>query len=213
MSKYLHYCHICGTMLDDADICQLTYRNNTEAKGKGKKLFDVCKPCMCRVEDMKFKMPLIKTKKPIALFLLGKKWKENGSFKSKSMYHLLPEQFDEVCSLEVPPEDIVIKTKFNKRHWTKASMAKALQNDDKFLLKAMYRLYQYQTEQEQSERRTISGNAVGFNKPDANFLSGMSRMYMANDGDVTVFSERQIDLIRRKMLKYTEQLTMMYNFN
>ena len=205
----MYYCHICGNMLNKEEVEQVYYRE--WGSKKYLKLFDTCSVCMTNITNRHYKALLFPKHNVPTFTTVYKRVRIDGKQKTTPLYDLLPEQFDKLKSLEVNKDDLVLKTKFNKRFWTKGAMLKALDTDKKFLLEQMCKLYEYQTKQEQTERQTLSGNAVGFNKPDANFLSGMSVLYKTKGIDA--FTDNQIKGIRTRMYKYAAQLTLMNNID
>lgn len=207
MSNYMYYCHICGKLLDKPEVKQLYYKTwNTK---KYVKLYDTCSTCMNNITNRRFKMPVIKKHTNPQFHTIYMRERVDGRQKTTALYEALDEHLDKLRSLEVAKDDLVLKTKFNKRFWTKGAMLKALEQDDKFLLEQCYKLYEYQTKQEQAERRTISGNAIGFNQPDAGFLTGMAQLYKSKG--LKAFTANQIRGTRKRMYKYAAQLTLMAN--
>ena len=206
MSEYLHYCHICGKILDKSEIYQLIERDWDT--GKKHKLYETCEPCMINIERRRFAMPHIRNhKKKIVFTSIFKK--EFSTGKTKHLYDVLPEQLEKLKSLEVSKDDLVLKTKFNKRYWTEGAMRRVLETSDEQLMKAVVKLYDYQTDDEKKGRETIHDNAVGFNKPDASFLTGMARLY--SDQGLEKMTDKQIAKTRKLMLKYIAQLTIIAN--
>jgi hypothetical protein len=91
--------------------------------------------------------------------------------------------------------------------WTVEEIRAKIQEDDKWLIRAMQAIYQRQTETERANRNTKVLNNIGFNAMDADFLSGMVAFYK----DRGFFTPKQIQVIRRKMIKYAGQLTKIAN--
>lgn len=206
MAEYLHYCHICGKILDKDEIYQLIEKS-WETRKKHK-LYETCEPCMLNIERRRFTMPCIRNhKKKIVFTSIFRKDFATG--KTKHLYDVLPEQLDKLKSLEVSKDDLVLKTKFNKRHWTEGAIRKMLETSDTQLMKACVKLYDYQTDDEKKGRETIHDNAVGFNKPDASFLTGMARLY--SDKGLDGMTDKQIGKTRKLMMKYVAQLTIIAN--
>ena len=79
-------------------------------------------------------------------------------------------------------------------------------NDDQ-LKKALLRLFQFQTADERSDEFTKYTNDVGFNGPDSNILSGFAKQYQSKQW----LSDKQMVILRKKMLKYSKQLARVAN--
>ncbi len=79
-----------------------------------------------------------------------------------------------------------------------------LQTDDKWLKRALVRLYEYQTLNEQSSRRTAELNSVGFNSLDADFCSSVAE-YIEAKGDFSPSGKQQVAL-RKCLPKYWRQV-------
>lgn len=207
MSTYLHYCEVCGQILDHDDIYQIC-KKDWETKKK-QKLFEVCDKCLSNIENKHFEMPKLNKRKPVKFSTIFKK--EFATGKVKSLYDLLPEQVDKLLTLKVGKDDLILKTKFNRRYWTEGSIRRLIETSDKHLMDAVVKLYEYQTDDEKKGRKTIHDNAVGFNQPDASFLTGMARLYM--DRGLDAMTEKQIAKTRKLTLKYVAQLTILANAN
>lgn len=205
MSEYLHYCQICGKILEKDEIYKLVARDWLTKKER--KMYETCEPCMINIERRRFAMPRIKDRKHITFTSIVKQKFDTG--KSKTLYDVLPEQLEKLLSLKVNKDDLKLKTKFNKRYWTSGSMRKVLDSSDEQLMKAVVQLYNYQTEDEKKGRETIHDNAVGFNKPDASFLTGMARLYLSKG--LAGMTKNQIERTRKLMHKYVSQLTIIAN--
>ena len=73
---------------------------------------------------------------------------------------------------------------------------------DDHCIGAMVKIYEYQTAQEQNAKVTIVENGVGFSGCDAEILTSFVHQFQRNGS----LSPRQMDLARRKMVKYARQL-------
>ena len=93
------------------------------------------------------------------------------------------------------------------KRWTEEEIYRLIQTNDTVLYRALMQLYKRQTSSEQRTRTTKERNGRGFNAPDANFLTSLS-VYYLNHGYLT-FNQRIV--ARRKMAKYTKQLTKIAN--
>lgn len=94
-----------------------------------------------------------------------------------------------------------------KRTWTENEIKTLIQENDKVLYRALKRLYAEQTADEQSSKETTERNGVGFNGADGHFLSSCSEFLIKRG----FLSDKQKVIVRRKMVKYTKQLTRLAN--
>lgn len=99
------------------------------------------------------------------------------------------------------------KTLFENKVWTKEEIRNNLQNDDRWLFRALFAIYKYQTEDEKSTGQTKYYNNVGFSGVDADFLTQAAIRYKRGFR----FSEKYIAAIRKAMLKYSGQLAKIAN--
>jgi hypothetical protein len=86
--------------------------------------------------------------------------------------------------------------------WNKAEIKEKLMINNKWLFRGLIAIYNRQTLDEQDTNMTRNRNSVGFNGVDAFFLTKMAKLAKTD----YVFSVRQIEVIRRMMLKYAGQL-------
>ena len=77
-----------------------------------------------------------------------------------------------------------------------------LKVNDKWAVRGLLRIYEYQTQDEKSTGETRHLNNVGFNGPDANILSSFARQI--NNGKT--MSGLQMKIIHKNMPKYAGQL-------
>lgn len=77
-----------------------------------------------------------------------------------------------------------------------------IKNEDEYTVGALIALYKQQTPDEQSLDTTAHDNAAGFNAFDAPILSDISKYYLEKGK----LSDKQIRLVRTKLVKYCEQL-------
>ena len=94
-----------------------------------------------------------------------------------------------------------------KRIWTEEEVRASIQNNDRSLYGALKALYACQTADEQMAGETKVYNKVGFNGADSKFLSSVSE-FLLKTGFLT---DKQKIITRKKMLKYTKQLTRLAN--
>lgn len=93
------------------------------------------------------------------------------------------------------------------RTWTEEEIRNLVQVNDKVLYGALRKLYACQTAEEQSSGMTKEYNGKGFNGVDAPILSSFCE-FLNKTGFLT---PKQKVLARRKLVKYTKQLTVLAN--
>lgn len=111
------------------------------------------------------------------------------------------------CKAKMELEDKMNAEKPAKRIWTEEEIKNYVQTNDTVLYRALKKLYDCQTEDEQRSGETIEHNGVGFNGVDAEFLSSTAE-FLARTGFLT---EKQKIYVRKKLVKYTKQLTRLAN--
>ncbi len=94
-----------------------------------------------------------------------------------------------------------------KRTWTNEEIKTLVQTNDKVLYGALKRLYNEQTNDEKCIGETTHNNGVGFNGADSKFLSSVSEFLIKNG----FLTEKQKFITRKKLVKYTKQLTKLAN--
>lgn len=78
---------------------------------------------------------------------------------------------------------------------------------DFFRIKALLWLYKYQTEEERLNYATQNLNGVGFTGPDASLLTSFAKQVI----EKYYLSDKQMEILRRKMKKYENQMTRIAN--
>ena len=94
-----------------------------------------------------------------------------------------------------------------KRIWTTDEIKNLVQTNDVVLYGALKKLYACQTEDERNSKETKEHNGKGFNGTDAQFLSSVSE-FLISKGFLT---DKQKVIVRKKLVKYTKQLTKLAN--
>ena len=94
-----------------------------------------------------------------------------------------------------------------KKVWDVESMKVVLERNDDQVGKALVKLYEYQTAEEQRSENTCETNGVGFNRIDAELLSSFARAYQKY-GRLT---EKQLCAARKRIMKYIKQLVRIAN--
>ena len=83
-----------------------------------------------------------------------------------------------------------------------AHIKEMLKINDKWALRGLIRIYEYQTEDEKNTQSTRYHNKVGFNGPDAEILTSYAQQYLRK-GSLSVL---QIRILHDLMPKYAGQL-------
>jgi hypothetical protein len=96
-----------------------------------------------------------------------------------------------------------------KKTWTKNEIINFINTDDKGLIRALLLIFYLQTNEEQETQSTHIYNGFGFNKPDSRRLTSMAQQYI-NDNWL---SQRQLNYIRKRLVKYAGQLAEIANIN
>lgn len=91
--------------------------------------------------------------------------------------------------------------------WTPEEMKEILTKRDDQVCKAIVKIYEYQTADEQSSHETKEHNGVGFNGADAPIMSSFAEFYMKRG----FLSPKQIMIARKKIMKYAGQLCKIAN--
>lgn len=91
--------------------------------------------------------------------------------------------------------------------WTAEEIKNLVQTNDKVLYGALKKLYACQTADEQTSGTTNHQNGAGFNGVDAPILSSFCE-FLNKTGFLT---PKQRIIARKKLVKYTKQLTMLAN--
>ena len=94
-----------------------------------------------------------------------------------------------------------------RRVWTEEEIKTLVQSNDKVLYGAMRKLYECQTADEKADGTATHRNGAGFNGVDAGIMSSMCE-FLNRTGFLTA---RQKIIARRKLVKYTRQLTALAN--
>ena len=94
-----------------------------------------------------------------------------------------------------------------KRIWTEVEIKELVQSNDTVLYRALLKLYECQTLDEQRSSQTKVVNGKGFNSVDAKFLSSVAEG-LKRYGRLT---DKQKAVTRKKLIKYTKQLTNLAN--
>lgn len=93
------------------------------------------------------------------------------------------------------------------RVWTKDEIKANIANNNNWLIRGLLAIFNNQTSDEQSAGTTTHDNGIGFNGVDAEILSSFATHYKLRG----FLSPKQIQIARKKMLKYSGQLTDIAN--
>lgn len=88
------------------------------------------------------------------------------------------------------------------RVWTVEEVKREIETNDKALIRALLRVYSWQTSEEQKASVTIDHNNVGFNGADSYILSRLAEFHNRNH----YLSTKQIAIARKRMPKYAKQI-------
>jgi hypothetical protein len=77
-----------------------------------------------------------------------------------------------------------------------------LASNDRWALRALLRIYQNQTADEQCREATIERNGIGFTGPDAEILTSFARQYQRRG----CLSPKQMVILRRRIPAYARQI-------
>jgi len=93
------------------------------------------------------------------------------------------------------------------RVWEKEEIKGLIETRDDAVVRGMLRIYGLQTESEQVCGGTHESNGVGFSGVDGGIMSSFTEFY----NKAGFLSKKQMVIARKKILKYTGQLTKIAN--
>lgn len=93
------------------------------------------------------------------------------------------------------------------RVWTEEEIKNLVQTNDRVLYGALHKLYACQTADEIAEGAATHRNGAGFNGVDAKIMTSFCE-FLNQRG---FLSNKQKEIARKKMVKYTRQLTVLAN--
>ena len=91
--------------------------------------------------------------------------------------------------------------------WIKEEIKELLNNNQKAVLKGIIVIYNLQTEDEKAHSETNHNNGIGFSGIDANIMSSFAEQIIKRG----FLSNKQMDIAKKKILKYAGQLTKVAN--
>lgn len=86
--------------------------------------------------------------------------------------------------------------------WTKEAIRTRLESNDTWLVRGLLAIFARQTAEEQSAGFTKEDNGIGFNGADAEILTSFANQIKTRG----FLTPKQIEIARKKMLKYAGQL-------
>lgn len=95
----------------------------------------------------------------------------------------------------------------NRTSWEVNEIKERLINNNELVERGLIILYNLQTKDEKKLFNTHHVNKKGFNKFDANILSSFAEQLLENKH----LSPRQLQIARKRILKYSKQLTEIAN--
>ena len=107
-------------------------------------------------------------------------------------------------------EKPVLMTNKTNQVIDKAFIVQKLKNRNAWLFPSIVSIFEYQTADEQSAEVTAHDNGVGFTGADAHMMSSFAKQIIehskGNSKFASPLSPKQIELARKRMLKYAGQL-------
>jgi len=91
--------------------------------------------------------------------------------------------------------------------WTKTSIQSLILSNPAALKRAIIKIYERQTAEEQNCDQTIEHNGIGFNGVDAEIMSSFAKQ-LAKKGFLT---DKQFVIAKKKMPKYWSQILQLIN--
>jgi len=104
-----------------------------------------------------------------------------------------------------------------EKTWNKNEIKRNLQKDDLWVIRGVLAIYNRQTSEEQQIQDTKEHNGVGFNGVDGHIMSSFAeqiRQWESNPSPQkyrTPLSVKQLQIARKKIIKYSGQLTKIAN--
>lgn len=92
---------------------------------------------------------------------------------------------------------------FNNKKEIEKAIRERITTNPKYAVKAMLRIYEYQTADEQADGSVTDYNGVGFAGTDSQILTSFCKQWMKYHR----LSEKQMEIVFKKIGKYAGQLT------
>ena len=91
--------------------------------------------------------------------------------------------------------------------WTQERIRELLELSDKMVVRSIVQIFNRQTEDEKRTDNTSHSNGIGFNGVDAPLLSSFAKQILKG----YTLSSKQMTYARKKIMKYSKQLTRIAN--
>jgi hypothetical protein len=91
--------------------------------------------------------------------------------------------------------------------WDKEEIKDLILKSNKMVQRSLVKLFEKQTEDEKMSEETKEHNGVGFNGVDSKFLTSLAKQVQQG----RTLSEKQMTHARKKLVKYSGQLTKIAN--
>jgi hypothetical protein len=88
------------------------------------------------------------------------------------------------------------------RVWTKEDIKGLIESNDEMVRRGILAIFALQTRDEKESENTTHNNGVGFNGMDGEIMSSFARQLK----DRGTLSRKQLDLARKKLVKYAGQM-------
>ena len=201
------FCDCCGKEITRKDLQYgIVFYNRTT---KHQKLeLHLCENDVKKVRNMKFVPEKNCRKRKIPDFY---NVMEMHLGLQKSLYQIPEWNLDQIRSINIKdPKKLFLSN--GKRYYTKEYILSLIdpainKNADKALIEFVQKLFNKQTDDEKKKYETKYHNNVGFNKPDAKFMSAMARLTFEGKE----LSESQLEVTRKRFIKYAEQVANLIN--
>ena len=95
----------------------------------------------------------------------------------------------------------------NSKVWKKEDIKDLMNRNDAAVLIGMIRIYQLQTDEEKFSKDTYYNNNVGFSGFDGKIMTSIAGNFL----QYGTLSERQYEIVKKKMLRYAGQLAKIAN--
>lgn len=100
-----------------------------------------------------------------------------------------------------------METATKNKIWTVEEIKNLLSTNDKMVMRSTAKLFELQTEDEKNSDSTGHNNGVGYNGTDAFIMSKFAKFF----NKYGYLTEKQLAIARRKIMKYSKQLTRIAN--
>ena len=206
------FCDCCGMEITSKEKQYgVVFYNKSEKTSKT--VLHLCGTDIKKVRNMKFvPMKKVRVRKIPTFYNVI----ESHLGKDKALYMIPEWSLDQILSVNhKDPRNLF--TEDGKRYYTAEYIISTIDGsiDKEYatenLMKYVQLLFNRQTDDEKAKYETKHHNNVGFNKPDAKFMSAMARESF-NKGWSSL-SDKQIEVVKDRFIKYAEQVANIMNEN